>query len=77
MAIFGALIFHRWKDPGVNRSEWPLAAATQIDGPTSRVRVDAIFLDCFMSWVELTFSFTIASIASVMFDLNWIKPGQC
>jgi len=49
MAIFGALIFHRWKDPGVNRSEWPLAAATQIDGPTSRVRVDAIFLDCFMS----------------------------
>jgi hypothetical protein len=48
MAIFGALIFHRWRGSGVDRSQLPLAAATQIAGPASGVRVGAIFLDYLM-----------------------------
>jgi hypothetical protein len=72
-AIFGASIFHRWKGPGVNRSELQLAAATQIDGHTSKVRVDAIFPDE-LGQIDLFIHDSLHSERNVRFELNRAWP---
>ena len=75
-AIFGALIFHRWIGSGVNRSELPLAAATQIEWTyikgSSRRRLPGLLYE--LGQIDLFIHDSLHSERNVRFELDRTWP---